>query len=230
MNRRALVLGTATLAVAAFGGATWFAQREPASSGAVPASGATSTSADTASLSFDPAILVRPNSPVLGPADAPVTVVEFFDPSCEACRAFHPVLQQIRQEFPEDVRIVLRYTAFHEGSDEAVRILEAARQQDLFEPVLNALFERQPEWATHDGPRLDLAWEAAGEAGLDVEAGMANRQFPGTVAILNQDADDVEAVGIQQTPTFFINGQPLAEFGMEELVEAVRAEVTRVKG
>ena len=173
----------------------------------------------------DEAPLIRPYSPVLGPVDAPVTIVEFFDPSCEACRAFHPVLQSIREEFPTQVRIVLRYAAFHQGSDEAVRILEAARAQGMFEPVLDALFERQPEWAPHSGPQLDLAWAIAGEAGLDVAAGQAYRQMPGVVAILNGDAADVEAVGIQQTPTFFINGEPLAEFGAEELVEAVREEV-----
>ena len=218
MNRRTLVLGTAVLAGAAFGGAAWQARRSASS---VAGSGA---------ASIDPVLLVRPNSPVLGPPDAPVTVVEFFDPSCEACRAFHPVVQQIREEFPEEVRIVLRYATFHEGSDEAVRILEAARRQDLFEPVLDALLERQPEWALHDGPKLDLAWQAAEEAGLDVEMAKAERQFSGTVAILNQDAADVEAGMIQQTPTFFVNGTRLAEFGPEELVQAVRAEVERVEG
>jgi protein-disulfide isomerase len=169
--------------------------------------------------------LVRPYSPVLGPADAPVTIVEFFDPSCEACRAFHPVLQGIREQFPNEVRIVMRYTPFHEGSDEAVRILELARAQGVFEPVLDALLERQPEWAVDGAPETDRAWAIAGEAGLDVEAARARRMLPGIVTVLNQDMADVEALGIQQTPTFFVNGEPLAEFGAEELVEAVRAEV-----
>lgn len=252
MTRTTLVAGTAALALIAFGGAAWLASRpEPAAlaattQAALPApetaavEGAPDTSLDvsqggpaTASSAPDaapqatagPDELTRPYSPVLGPADAPVTVVEFFDPSCEACRAFHPILQRIREEFPTQVRVVMRYAAFHEGSDEAVRILEAARAQGLFEPVLDALLERQPEWAQDGNPDLDAAWAIAGEAGLDVSAGQAYRQMPGVVAILNGDAADVEALGIQQTPTFFVNGEPLAEFGAEELVEAVRAEV-----
>ncbi|MBP1807031.1 DsbA family protein [Rubellimicrobium aerolatum] len=215
MNRRAIVLGTAAAALAAFAGGIWVTDRQ----------GGKTRATEVTLQPLDPTILVRANSPVLGPAEAPVTIVEFFDPSCEACRAFHPVLEQIRREFPTQVRVVMRYAAFHAGSDEAVRILEAARAQGVFEPVLNALLERQPDWALHDGPRLDLAWAIAGEAGLDVDAGQAYRQFPGVVAILNQDAADVEVIGIQQTPTFFINGQPLEEFGPEELKEAVRAEV-----
>lgn len=93
---------------------------------------------------MDPTVLLRPYSPAFGPADAPVTLVEIFDSSCEACRAYHPVVQEIRRQFPAQVRVVLRYTVFHEGSDEAVRILEAARMQGKFEPVLDALLEKQP--------------------------------------------------------------------------------------
>jgi thiol-disulfide isomerase/thioredoxin len=62
--------------------------------------------------------LVRPHSPVIGPVNAPVTIVKFFDPSCESCRAFYPFLKQIMAEYPKDVRLVIRYAPFREGSDE----------------------------------------------------------------------------------------------------------------
>ena len=93
----------------------------------------------------------------MGEESAPVTIVEFFDPACEACRAFHPVVKSILDEHAGQVRVVLRYAAFHDGSDEAVKILEAARRQEVFEPVLEALLEVQPQWANHGAPRLDLA-------------------------------------------------------------------------
>ena len=135
MNRRTLILGASALGVAAFaGGAFVLKQRRDAEAEAVAA----------ATPTEDQALLVRDYSPSFGPADAPFTLVEFFDPSCEACRAYHPVVQEIRRQFPTQVRVVLRYTVFHEGSDEAVRILEAARMQDKFEPVLDALLEQQP--------------------------------------------------------------------------------------
>jgi protein-disulfide isomerase len=174
----------------------------------------------------DEALLIRPYSPVLGPADAKVTLVEFFDPSCEACRAFHPVVRQIRETFPNDVRIVMRYTVFHEGSDEAVRILEAARRQNLFEPVLDALLEQQPGWAVHGAPALDIAWEIAEAAGMDIDQGQADRLFPGTTGILNQDAADVAALDIQQTPTFFLNGRRLDNLSLDSLMTDVRVAVT----
>ena len=115
MNRRTLLIGASALGLAAFaGGAIVLNRRRAAEAEAVAA----------ATPTEDQALLFRDYSPSFGPADAPVTLVEFFDPSCEACRAYHPVVQEIRRQFPTQVRVVLRYTVFHEGSDEAVRILD----------------------------------------------------------------------------------------------------------
>lgn len=149
MNRRKLLLGASALGIAVFaGGAYVLNQRRTAEAEAAAA----------ATPAAETDLLIRPHSPVLGPADAPVTLVEFFDPSCEACRAFHPVVQEIRRQFPTQVRVVMRYTVFHQGSDEAVRILEVARMQNKFEQVLDAILEKQPTWALHDGPQMDVAW------------------------------------------------------------------------
>ncbi len=210
MNRRIIVLGTAAVAVSAFGVAAWYATRTAPVVAPTPLA--------------EEAPLIRAHSPVLGPRDAPVTIVEFFDPACEACRAFHPIVKQIMGAFPGKVRVILRYTPFHDGSDEAVRILEVARIQGRFEPVLEALYAAQPRWA-HGSPRLDAAWDAAGQAGLDVEKGRQDRLLPGLVAVLNQDRADLTAVGVRQTPTFFVNGKRLVEFGPRQLFEMVQAEV-----
>jgi protein-disulfide isomerase len=170
-------------------------------------------------------VYVRRHSPVIGPANAPVTIVEFFDPSCEACRAFYPIVKQIMAQYPNDVRLVLRYTPLHEGSEEAVRILETARQQNVFEPVLEALFVEQPRWATHDGPQLEIAWAAAGAAGLDQARARAAMQAPRISAALNQDIADATTLGVRGTPTFFVNEKPLPSFGPQQLYDLVRAEV-----
>lgn len=73
--------------------------------------------------------LVRMHSPVLGPKSAPVTLVEFFDPACETCRAFYPVVKDLMSRYPQDVRLIIRYAPFHQGSDQVVRLLEASRRQ-----------------------------------------------------------------------------------------------------
>lgn len=218
MNRRFVLLGTAITALAAFaGGKYWVDQKELQNAKAEAEKQALAAAEDT--------VLVRPHSPIIGNPKASVTIVEFFDPSCEACRAFHPFVKAIVEENGEKVRVVLRYTALHQGSDEAVRILETARLQNVFEPVLGAILDRQPEWAMHDGPNLETAWSIAGEAGLDVAKGKIDRMQPGIVSVLNTDAADVATVGIQQTPTFFVNGKPLTDFGPEGLRALVKTEV-----
>ena len=155
-----------------------------------------------------------------------MTIVEFFDPACEACRAFHPIVKQILAQYPDDVRVVMRYTPFHgDGSELAIKVLEAARLQDVFVPVLEALLENQPAWASHGAPAAERIMEIAGAAGLDTDAAANQIMSPSIVGVLNQDRADVEAVGIQGTPTFFVNGKPLPEFGAEQLLSLVQAEV-----
>lgn len=219
MNRRTLLIGASALGVVAFATGTFYVTRQRAAEAEVAATEA------AAAPPTEEDLLIRPHSPILGPADAPVTLVEFFDPSCEACRAFHPVIEALRREFPTELRVVLRYTPFHQGSDEAVRILESARMQDKFEHVLNALFEKQEEWALHDGPDMDRAWRIAGATGMDIVKGQADRLFPGTTAVLNQDVADLQALGVEQTPTFYLDGLKLGNVSFESLQADIRAAV-----
>ncbi|MBL6430169.1 MULTISPECIES: DsbA family protein [Rhodobacterales] len=218
MNRRGLILSVLALGVAGFGGATWYATRP----GPVPEAAPVAPEMAEA--------LIRSYSPVLGPEDAPVTIVEFFDPACEACRAFYPVVEAIMAEHGDAVRVVIRYTPFHgAASEEAIRVLEAARMQGVFEPVLEAVLREQPRWASHGAPEPGLILEIAATAGLDAEAARTQMLAPDVVAILNQDRADVETVGVRQTPTFFVNGKPLDPFGEAELRSLVAAEVTAAR-
>lgn len=220
MKRRLFVMGAAALGLAAFAGGAWVVRDRRARD-------AVAEEATRAASLPDLTDRLAPQSaPVFGLPDAPVTLVEFFDPSCEACRAFYPALKQLRDDYPKQLRIVLRYTVFHQGSDEAVAILEAGRRQNLFEPVLNALLDSQPNWALHDGPRMDIAWAAAATAGLDISNREIELRSPGTVAILRRDAEDAQAFGVRATPTFFLNGRELRETSsFQSLAAAVQAAV-----
>ena len=213
MNRRILISG-GLAAIAAAAGVTYFyLQARRSSTSAAPAA------------RVSPERLVRAHAPVFGPANAPVTMVEFFDPSCEACRAFYPFVKQILSEHPKDVRLVLRYAPFHQGSDEAVMILEAARTQGKYEATLEALLQRQPEWAIHGAPNLPLAWLIAKEAGLDIQAARAQIAAGAFAALLKQDTEDLNALEVHRTPTFYVNGVLLESVGPKQLYELVRQQM-----
>jgi predicted DsbA family dithiol-disulfide isomerase len=111
-----------------------------------------------------------------------------------------------------------------EISIEAVRILEAARQQQLFEPVLNALFEKQDQWASHGAPAPERAWEIARAAGLDVDRARAWVAGGAVEKLMEIEVADAKAARVGRTPTFFVNGQPLDDGGPDALLRLVRSE------
>jgi len=169
--------------------------------------------------------LVRMHTPIIGPQGAPVTIVEFFDPACETCRAFYPLVKQIMAQHPGKVRLALRYAPFHHGSDQVVKLMEAARKQGLYIPVLEALLAAQPAWADHAAPNLDLAFEAAARAGLDMGRARQDMETPEIHAVIAQDVEDLTALQVKKTPTFFVNGRSLPSFGPEQLASLVAEEV-----
>ena len=99
-------------------------------------------------------------------------------------------------------------------------MLEAARLQDVYEPVLEAVLEVQPAW--HDDPEVASAWEAAEEAGLDLTKAREDMQSERINAILEKDMQDVKTIGVRGTPTFFVNGRQLTEFGPKPLLRLVQ--------
>lgn len=173
--------------------------------------------------------LVRMHTPIIGPQNAPVTIVEFFDPACETCRAFYPIVKQIMAQHPDKVRLALRYAPFHHGSDQVVKLIEAARKQGLYTPVLEALLAAQPEWADHAAPNIGIAFEAAARAGLDMERARQDMETPEIQAVLAQDIEDLTALQVSKTPTFFVNGRSLPSFGPEQLTRLVAEEVGKLQ-
>jgi protein-disulfide isomerase len=173
--------------------------------------------------------LVRMHSPVFGPQGAPVTIVEFFDPACETCRAFHPIVKDLLAQYPNDVRLVIRYAPFHQGSDQVVKLLEAAKRQNKYAPVLEAVLAAQPQWADHGQPNVGLAFKVAEQAGLDLEKAMVDVQKPEVAAVLQQDMEDLTALEVTKTPTFFVNGRGLPSFGREQLAALVAEEVAKAR-
>ena len=216
MKPRALVFVILGIAVACYGLAAYIYSEQDAV-----------RQVDTASAFAN--LLDRQHAPVIGPARAPVTIVEFFDPACEMCRAFYPHVKKILADHPGDVRLVLRYAPFHEGSEEAVRILEAARLQDKFVPVLEALLASQAAWASHDSPDIEIAWTAAASAGLDPERARRDAIGPDIDEVLRQDVQDLKGIKLSRTPTFFVNAVPLIDFGPEQLAALVKSELERAK-
>jgi protein-disulfide isomerase len=122
--------------------------------------------------------LVRASSPVFGNPAAKVTIVEFFDPSCETCRAFYPLVKTIVNSSFGQVRLVVRHAPLHQGSDTAVKILEAARLQGKYWPAVERALAGQPQWAAHGNARPELIWDLITDLGLDMAKARADADSP----------------------------------------------------
>jgi len=186
--------------------------------------------AETAPLAPELAArLVHPHSPVIGPPDAAVTIVEVLDPACEGCASFAPVVREILFMYPEDVRVVVRFADFHDVSEQAIRLLAAAQRQDKFEAALRALFDRQQEWASHHAPNAAQIWKIAADAGVDVARARKDAAAAEVEELLRQEAADVMVLKVARTPAFFVNGRPLDDLGARQLHALVQAELERAR-
>lgn len=173
--------------------------------------------------------LVRAHSPVYGNPDAQVTIVEFFDPACETCRAFYPLIKRIVNASFGQVRLVIRYAPLHQGSDTAVKILEAAREQGKYWEALERALADQPRWASHHKPEPELIWSLISDLGIDIAKARADAASPAIARRLNQDVADMQTLKVDKTPGFFVNGTPLRDFGHEQLKALVEQEIKKVK-
>jgi protein-disulfide isomerase len=173
------------------------------------------------------AVLVRAHSKTRGPADAKVTVVEFLDPECEACRLMYPVTKHLLQEYAGKIRLVVRYMPFHPNSMYAAAALEAAAEQNRYWEMLEILFLNQPQWGDHHQPRPELIPEFAKQIGLDMDAWNRSISKGEHKVLVDMDKADGTKLGVKGTPTFFVNGRMLDQLGYESLKAAIEAELAK---
>ena len=110
-----------------------------------------------------------------------------------------------------------------------VKLQEAAKRQGKYQPVLEAVLQAQPTWADQGRPNPDLTFEIAKAAGLDIERARQDMARPEMQALLAQDVEDLTALQVKRTPTFFVNGRSLPSFGPDPLATLVAEQVAKAK-
>jgi protein-disulfide isomerase len=169
--------------------------------------------------------LVRDHAPTKGNPAARVQIVEFLDPACETCKRFYPFVQDLMRANPERIHLVLRYTPFHENSDQVVALLHAAAKQGKHWETLEALLTTQDDWVEHHVVRVERVWLHLAGLGLDLEQLKRDMATPEVAAQIAQDLDDARRLNVTKTPEFFVNGKPLPSFGYEPLKTLVDESV-----
>ena len=143
------------------------------------------------------------DSPSLGPAEAPVTIVEFSSFKCSYCAFLLPTFKKIRENFPDEVRIVYKHypPPLDREAMVAHRAAAAAMEQGKFWEMHDLLFEEAGPWDEDEVLKL------AGGIGLELERfreSMESERIKVAIAADQEQGGDLEILG---SPVFFINGE-----------------------
>lgn len=187
------------------------------------------TPATSSILPADTSLLIAEHSIVLGEETAPVTIVEFLDPECEACGAMNPIVKKIIKEFDGQIRLVVRYMPYHQNSVYVASLLEAAREQGQYWPALDLVFKEQGAWASHHDPKPELVLPLLKTLGLDIQKIKKQVDAQKYLSLIEKDKQDGELLGVRATPTFFINGEMQYEIGYEPLKNAITKKLESLK-
>lgn len=187
---------------------------------------AMSNASVTGAPEVDEPEVVREDSHVLGePGTGNAVLVEFLDFECEACGAAYPFIESLRDRYEGQVTFIARYFPIpsHKNALNAALAAEAAAQQGKFEEMYGKLFETQAEWGEQQQSNAPLFRSFADELGLDLEQFDQDVADPATRERVLADQADGTALGVQGTPTFFLNGEKLELQSADDLVEAIDA-------
>ena len=176
------------------------------------------------------ATVVRSDSHRLNTAaDGKVTLVEFLDFECEACGAAFPGVEKLRKEYDGRLTYVIRYFPIqsHSNANNAALAVQAAANQGKLEQMYVKMYEMQKQWAEQQESKASVFEGFASELGLDMAKFKADVASPETQKRVDTDQQDGVALGVQGTPTFFLNGekfegQPTYE-GLKAAVDAALA-------
>jgi protein-disulfide isomerase len=141
---------------------------------------------------------------LLGPADAPITLIEYGDYECPTCLNAVPIVQKVREALGNRVRFIFRHypqSSIHLHASAAAEAAEAAADQGKFWEMHEALFKHQKELATIDLSHLALT------QGLEIYKFETSRTRDKHRKRIDADYEGGKRSGVNKTPTFFINGR-----------------------
>ena len=161
---------------------------------------------------------------IRGNPDAPVTLEEYGDFQCPPCGMFAAFVGQLEKEYDSRLRVVFRNfpLGVHEHAREAALAAEAAGLQGRFWEMHDVLYREQETWSKAPNAR-ELFESYAGTIGLDLNKFRKDMDGEKTRERVEADRQRGESLGIQTTPTLFINNQPVDQ--KDKNPEGIRAEI-----
>lgn len=140
-----------------------------------------------------------------------VTLVEYGDFQCPACTAYHPLVKQVVEKYKTDITfqfVNFPLVQLHPNAMAAHRAAEAAGMQNKYWEMHDMLYERATEWNSANNASSIFQGYAA-QLGLDVDKFKQDVASSQTNAIINADVAQGKKMGINSTPTFYLDGKKI---------------------
>ena len=158
----------------------------------------------TPKLLDDPVPIPTLGSPAMGPATAPITLVEFSDFQCPYCSKAVAQINATLKAYPNDVRLIFKQyplVELHPAAAISAAASLAAHAQGKFWPMHDVMFANRPKLSRES----ILVW--AKEIGLDMKRFTADLDSDAIKKAVGRDHADGDKAGVEGTPTVFLNGQ-----------------------
>jgi protein-disulfide isomerase len=162
---------------------------------------------------------------VRGPANAPVTLVEYGDYECPHCGLAHPIVNAVRKHFARQLRFVFRHfplSQIHPNAETAAESAEFAGAHGRFWEMHDGIYENQDRLGL---PLLFALVRTLGLSELELQSALASGEYEPKVR-----ADFLGGVrsGVNGTPSFFINGERHdGSYAFDDLVAAIELRLER---
>ncbi len=172
-------------------------------------------------------LLVREDSYKLASDSATIDFVEFADFQCPACRAAYPLVNQLTNEYKGRINYIYRHFPLpsHKNALIAGEAVEAAGEQGKFFEMMDVVYENQLDWEASTNP-LDIFVKYAQNLSLDVEKFRQDVQSNKYESKINRDKGDGISLGVNATPTFFIDGEKVVGVpGYDKLKQVIDSKL-----
>lgn len=148
---------------------------------------------------------------VKGNPKATVVLVEYLDFECEVCGSYYPAMKRLAEEFKDRVAFATRYFPLpgHKNSLPAALAVEAAGRQGKYWELHDTLFENQEAWGEKPVSTPEIFEEYARKIGLNMDQFKRDVSSPAVKERVERDRSFGQRLGVQSTPTFFLNGEKI---------------------
>lgn len=153
---------------------------------------------------------ISPADHVKGNPEAGNVLIEYSDLQCPACQAYHPLIEKLTAEYPEEIAVVYRHFPLnqHKNAKPAAYAAEAAGRQDKFWEMTALIFQNQNSWAESSQARDNFV-SYARELDLDQEAFLQDLDSEQVKNKVENDYLSGVQTNVRATPTFFFNGNKI---------------------